>query len=413
MKTLLTLTVCTAILSSSVSAEDWPAWRGPRGDGISHESNVPLTWSSTENIAWKLPLPGIGRSSPIVWGDRVFVTASDESDQSRRVICANARTGELLWNIPVHHGPPGKMHKFNTPASSTPATDGERIYAAFIDDQGMSVSAVDMQGNIVWSVCPGTFHSSHGFSASPVIYGDGVIVNGQQDGDAFVVMLDRKTGDEIWRYKPAVNLRSFSTPLIIQHEGRDQLILTGATETAGLDPATGRKIWFANGPSEKFVSTPSVGHGLVFSFGGSDEKKAMAVRLGGEGDVLGTHVVWRNERSMPYVPTPLLAGDYLHIVNDMGIYTCLEPKSGKVLMAGRKLGSVYSSPIAVADRIYLFEDSGDCTVIKNNDQFEVLAKNSLGEVVYSTPAVSKGCLYVRSEGHLFRIGSPAVEVTTK
>jgi outer membrane protein assembly factor BamB len=268
----------------------------------------------------------------------------------------------------------------------------------------MSVSAVNMQGNIVWSVSPGPFHSQHGFSASPVIYGKGVIINGQQDGEAFVVMLDRKTGDEIWRYKPAINLRSFSTPLIIQHEGRDQLILTGASETVGLDPANGRKIWFASGPSEKFVATPSVGHGLVFSFGGSEQKKAMALRLGGEGNVLATHVAWRNERAMPYVPTPLLVGDFLHVINDLGIYTCLEPKSGEVLMTGRKLGSVYSSPIAVPDRIYLFEDSGCCTVIKNNSEFEVLAKNELGEAVYATPAISDGHVYVRTENNLVSIG---------
>src|SRR5262249_25687210 len=160
----------------------------------------------------------------------------------------------------------------------------------------------------------------------PVLYENGVIVNGHQDGEAFVVMLNRLTGNEIWRYKPAVNLRSFSTPVLTRHNGRDILVLTAASQTVGLDPAAGRVVWYAGGPSDKFVGTPSVGPGLVFSFGGSDEKRAMAVRLGGQGDVSDTHVAWRCDRSMPYVPSPLLLGDYLHVISDAGIYTCLDAK---------------------------------------------------------------------------------------
>jgi outer membrane protein assembly factor BamB len=389
--------------ASVICGGDWPAWRGPQGDGLAPESDVPISWSATDHIAWKTAVPGTGRSSPIVCRDRVFVTAGDAADQSRRVVCVDAETGDVVWNVSVHHGEAGEMHKFNTTASSTPATDGERVYCVFVDDHDLYVFALDYDGNVVWSKRPGAFFSSHGMAASPVLYQDGVVINGQQDGDAFVVMLNRVTGDEIWRYKP-VNLRSFSTPVIISHEGQDQMILTGATETVALNPATGERIWYAEGPSEKFVSTPSVGHGMVFSFGGSDEKKAMAIRLGGHDNVLDSHVVWRAERAMPYVPSPLLVGDYLHVVNDAGIYTCLNPLTGKPHSTGRKLGSVYSSPVAVGERIYFFEDSGACTVIQNGPRFEVLARNELGEEVYTTPAISHDSLFIRTVSRLIRIG---------
>ena len=395
-------------LTACVSrAEDWPGWRGPRGDGTSRETDVPLHWSATENVIWKTPIPGTGRSSPIVNGRHVFVTTGDEADESRRVLCLDRESGRLLWNVAVHCGSAGTMHRLNSTASSTPAADDERVYAVFVDDLGMRVAAVDFSGRVVWSVSPGSFASQHGFAASPVLYGEGVIVNGQQDGEAFVVMLNRATGAEIWRHQPKINLRSFSTPILIQHDGEDQLILAGSSQTVALAPRTGKTLWFAQGPSEKFVSTPAVGHGLVFSFGGSPSKRAMAIKLGGIGDVLNTHVAWRNERSMPYVPSPLLAGDYLHVISDDGIYTCLDPKTGDVRHTGRKLGAVSSSPVAAAGRIYFFEDSGRCTVIANGAAFEVIATNEIGDAVYTTPAISAGSLFVRSDTHLVRIGASA------
>jgi outer membrane protein assembly factor BamB len=392
------------VLSHSALAGDWPCWRGPKGDGISTETAVPIRWSPTDNLTWKTPLPGGGRSSPIVTGNHVVITAADVKDLTRRVLCLDAASGAIRWNTVVHRGEPGQMHKFNTAASSTPACDGTRIYAVFVDDQAMQVVALDLEGHVLWSESPGTFHSQHGFASSPVVFGNGVIVNGQQDGEAFVVMLDTATGVERWRYKPAINLRSFSTPLLAEHNGELQLILTGSTQTVALNPATGERIWSIAGPAEKFVCTPSVGHGLVFSFGGSPEKKAMAVKLGGRGQISEEFVAWRNERAMPYVPTPLLVGDYLHVLSDNGIYTCLDPQTGLSFTTGRKTGPVYSSPVAAGDRIYFFEDSGECTVIKNGKSFDVLARNELGESVYSTPAIAHQSLFVRTEGHLVRIG---------
>jgi hypothetical protein len=342
-----------------------------------------------------------------VRGKRIFLTTGEADDASRRVLCFHRDTGVSMWDIAVHRNPAGQMHRLNTTASSTPVADDERVYAVFADDATLRVVAVDFSGQTVWNVSPGRFQSQHGFAASPVLFGEGVIVNGQQDGEAFVVMLDRRTGEELWRYKPAVNLRSFSTPILIRHNGANQLILTGATQTVALEPLTGKPLWFVEGPSEKFVSTPVVGHGLVFSFGGSPEKRAMAVRLGGSGKLLETDVAWRNERAMPYVPSPLLVGNCLHIISDNGVYTCLNPQTGEVLHTGRKLGPVNSSPVAAAERVYFFEDCGRCTVIENGTAFGVIATNEIGEAVYATPAISAGSLFVRTESHLLRIGPPA------
>jgi outer membrane protein assembly factor BamB len=385
------------------SPMDWPMWRGPRCDGISLESTAPLEWSTTKNVAWKTEIPGDGRSSPIVAGDSVFVTTSIAQSQSRRLLRIDRKTGEIQWNSELHIGPTEQQHKFNTSASSTPATDGMRIYCTFVDDEKMIVVAVDWHGDIVWKVSPGSFLSKHGFAASPVVCDEGVLVNGHQDGIAFVVLLDPSNGEEIWRYKPDVDLRSFSTPVLAEIDGARQIVLSGAKQTLGLDPKTGEKIWWVDGPTEKVVCTPSIGLGHIFAFGGSPDVRAIAIRQGGTGDLTKTNIAWTIERGMPYVPTPLLSKDYLHIIDDMGIYTCLNPLTGKSMKTIRKGGNTYSSPVGTKDRIYLFDDTGLCTVIANGPNFEVLAKNSIEELVQSTPAIADNSLYVRSERYLWKI----------
>jgi outer membrane protein assembly factor BamB len=402
--------VTTLFTASSGLTDDWPGWRGPRGDGISREQQAPLHWSTTENIAWKTPIPGDGRSSPIVVGDHVFITTGIAEDESRHLLCLNRQDGSVQWDRDLLHGPGGQMHRFNSTASSTPICDGQRIFVPVVDDAGMYVFAVTVQGEIAWSQRIGDFFSRHGFAASPVLWNDGVILNGQQDGEAFVVMLDCASGREMWRYSPAVDLRSFSTPVLAEIDQQPLLFLTGSSQTVALNPSNGELVWFATGPSEKFVSTPSVGHGMVFSFGGSPEEKAMAVRLGGAGDVTESHVAWRMDKGMPYVPSPLLVGDFLHIVNDEGIYTCLSPVSGEILKRTRKFGNVYSSPICVGEHIYFFEDAGTCTIIRNGSEFEEIARNDLGELIQTTPAVSEGQLFIRSSQHLFCIGTRTAPV---
>ncbi|MFN7732229.1 MAG: PQQ-binding-like beta-propeller repeat protein [Pirellula sp.] len=404
--TFVLFAVVSVLLTSQASAEDWPMWRGPRGDGISQDSNVPTTWSPTENIAWKAKLPGRGLSSPIVVGNAVYLTASLEASGERVLIRINALDGNMVWQTVVHAGKPENQHKFNTSASSTPVSDGKHIFCVFVDDEKMVVAAVDRDGQVVWKQSPGAYFSKHGFAASPVLCPFGLLINGHQDGKAFVVMLDPETGSERWRYQPEIDQRSFSTPVVLPEDetGRQQIILCGANRTLALDPESGSVVWFTEGPTEKVVCTPSGGQGMVFAFGGSPETKAFAVRLGGRGDVSQTHIEWRRERAMPYVPSPLLYGDCLHVIDDAGIYSCLDPASGNALTQKRRGGNTYSSPVGVGDRVYLFEDSGRCTVIENEPGFQVVAVNELGEMVQTTPAISEGSLFVRGEEHLFRIG---------
>jgi len=366
--------------SQSAFCDDWPMWRGPRGDGMSLEPEAPLEWSATKNIQWKTAIPGDGRSSPIVIKDSIFVTSALPESQSRRLIRVDRESGKLIWDVEVHCGPIEQQHKFNTSASSTPASDGSRIYTIFVDDEKMVVSAVNWDGKIEWQIIPGTFMSKHGLAASPVICDAGLLVNGHQDGTAFVVLLDPTTGKEVWRYKPDTDLRSFSTPVVAPINGSRQIVISGATQTLGLDIETGKRIWWVDGPTEKVVCTPSIGLGHIFSFGGSPEVRAFAVKQGGVGDLTKTNIAWTYERGMPYVPTPLLSKEYMHVINDGGIYTCMEPISGRILKTIRKGGNVYSSPVGIAGRVYLFDDDGLCTVIADGPNFEILAKNALDEL---------------------------------
>ena len=391
-----------------VVAQDWPMWRGPECSGISQETHVPTTWSDTENIAWKTKIPGRGLSSPIVVGNGVFLTSCLTENKDRVLLRIDRDRGEIEWQTVVHRGPVENQHKFNTSASSTPASDGTRIYCVFVDDEKMIVAALDMQGEVLWKVSPGSFFSKHGFAASPVLCKQGLLINGHQDGNAFVVLLDPIDGHEVWRYKPDVELRSFSTPLVIGSANANdlptQIILCGSNRTLSLDPDRGTVLWHAEGPTEKVVCTPSVGHGMVYAFGGSPETKAFSVRLGGTGDVSETHIGWRRERAMPYVPSPLLYGNYMHVIDDAGVYTCLDPVSGDVLTQKRRGGNTYSSPVGIDDKVYLFEDSGRCTVIENGSEYQVIAVNDLNEIVQTTPAVAYGSLFVRGEENLWRIG---------
>lgn len=385
-------------------ADEWPMWRGSRGDGVCDESEVPLTWSPTENIAWKARVPGIGRSSPVVKANGVYVTTFTESDQARRLLRYDRKSGHLDWDVVILKGEVENQHKFNTSASATPVCDAERVYCTFVDAERMTVAAVDHSGEVVWKMSPGTYFSKHGFAASPTLCKEGLIINGHQDGKAFVVMLDPATGNERWRYQPETDLRSFSTPLVIESHGKKQIVLAGAKQTLALDPSSGIKLWSVDGPTEKIVCTPSFGHGHVFSFGGSPDTRAFAIALRESGNQIQTEIAWTKERAMPYVPTPLLYGEFLHVIDDMGIYQCIEPVSGKVLKLHRKGGNTYSSPIGAAGRVYLFDDSGLCTVIENNGEYRVLASNTLDELIQTTPAISEGQLFIRGEQHLWCIG---------
>ena len=318
-----------ACLSSAARAENWPCWRGPRGDGTSQESGVPTHWSGTENVAWKIAVPGKGHASPIVWGDRIFVASCLEDAKQRILLAYDAPSGRLLWQQVVLESPLEDKHQLNSFASSTPATDGRLIYVTFLDRTEMVVAAYDFDGHEQWLVRPGGFSSKHGYCSCPVLFEDKVIVNGDHDGDAYLVALDRATGKTLWKVDRENKTRSYSTPIIRQIDGRTQMILSGSKCVASYDPHDGHRHWIIDGPTEQFVASMVYNGKLLFLTAGFPELHMLAIRPDGAGNVTDTHIVWRTRKGASYVPSPIAAGDYFLVVSDGGVASCFDADTGK------------------------------------------------------------------------------------
>src|SRR5262245_50441618 len=413
-RTLLVLSLwipCAAVL-----AEEWPGWRGPRGDGTSAETGLPTRWGPGENVAWSVPIPGKGHSSPAVWGDRIFVTTCIENEEKRDLLCLDRRTGKLLWQKTVLTSPLEKKHKLNSFSSSTPATDGKFVWVSFLETvPGIKptpravVVCYDFDGHEVWRVSPGEFHSVHGFCSPPILYKDLVILNGDQDAPAYIVALDQKTGKEVWRADRPNKTRSYCPPLIIEHRGQKQLVLSGSKCVAGYDPDSGKQLWIIDGPTEQFVASLVYRDGLLFLTAGFPTYHTMAIDPSGRGNVTDTHVVWHHKGSgkdTSYVPSPVAYDRYFFLVSDTGTASCFDAKSGERLWM-EKLGQHHSaSPIEANGLLYFPDDEGTTWVLKAGPKFEVVARNALGEECYASPAVSRGQIFLRTLDHLWCIGQP-------
>jgi len=391
--------------AAGVLAEDWPCWRGPRLDGTSLETNVPVYWNATSNIAWKTELPGAGHASPIIYGDRVFTVSASAETQERLLLCLDRKTGELLWKQKVLSAPFEQKHELNSFASSTPATDGERIYVSFLDRDHLFAAAYDFQGKELWNNRPGPFSSMHGFCSSPLIYRDKVILNGDHDGDSYLVALSRTDGRMIWKTARENHTRSYCAPLIREMAGRQQMVLSGDKCVASYDPEEGERRWVIDGPTEQFVASPvySEKTGLVYITGGFPAHHILAIRPNGTGNVTGTHIVWRTTKGAAYVPSPIIAGDYFLVVSDSGVAYCFEAANGNVAWTER-LGVEHASLVSAEGRVYFLNDRGVMNVVKPGPQFVRLAENDLGESFFASPAISRGQIFLRGEKHLFCIG---------
>ncbi|MEX0702151.1 MAG: PQQ-binding-like beta-propeller repeat protein [Planctomycetales bacterium] len=396
-------------------AEDWPGWRGPRGDGTSVETDVPVRWSATENVAWKTPLEWPGHASPIVFGERVFVVGADEpvkresarvdGPRKRALSCFDRRTGQELWERVVLEAPLEKLHSLNSRASSTPAVDEKRIYVSFLDRDHMFVAAYDHDGNELWKSRPGVFSSVHGYCSSPVLFENTVIVNGDHDGPAYLVALDRATGETVWKTARENKTRSYCTPIIRKIDGRTQLMLSGSLSIASHDPRTGKRLWNIDGPTEQFVASCVYSHGLLFVTGGYPDKHILAIDPQGSGNVTNTHVRWRHAREgVSYVPSPIAAGDWFFVTSDNGIGSCYDAKSGEVMWRERMARHYSGSPVAAGGNVYFTDDDGVTKVVRAAAKYEVVAENRLGEAVYSSAAISGGNIFIRGERHLWSIG---------
>jgi outer membrane protein assembly factor BamB len=397
-----------AILWAAVSgaqAEDWPCWRGPRGDGTSLETNVPVQWTATSHGTWKTALPGVGHASPVVRGDRVFTVTALLDNDDRVLLCLDRRSGRILWQRTVLHSPLERKHSLNSYASSTPATDGDQVYVAFLDRDEMVVAAYDFEGNRLWLVRPGPFASMHGFCSSPVLFQDKVIVNGDHDGDSYLAALSRRDGRTLWKTPRAHHTRSYCAPLIRDLAGRTQMVLTGDKSVASYDPNNGRLRWIMDGPTEQFVASPvhSPRTGLVYITGGYPDHHILAIRPDGAGNVTGTHIAWRTTKGAAYVPSPIIEGDYFLVVSDSGVAHCFEAASGRLLWQER-MGEHHASLVSARGLVYFLNDDGVMRVVKPGPEFQLVAQSDVGERCFASPAISRGCLFIRGEKNLFCIG---------
>jgi hypothetical protein len=401
----LVLTLVVVFLARQAAAEDWPGWRGPRGDGTSHESGIAVSWNGTtgQNVAWKVPVPGVGHASPVVWRDRLFLVACLEESLDRVLLCFNTEDGTLRWQRTVVHSPLEGKHVLNSYASSTPATDGEQIYTAFLDRDQVLVSAYDLDGREKWTARPGVFSSRHGFCSCPVLYEDLVIINGDHDGESYLAALDRTDGSIRWKVPRPNQTRSYVTPILRSLAGRTQLILSGTKCVTSYDPTDGRLHWIIDGPTEQFVASLVDNGDLLFLTAGFPEHHMLAIRPDGSGNVTDTHVVWRTTEGASYVPSPIAAGDYFLVVSDEGIASEFEASTGERKWRARLPGGHSASLVSAGGLVYFTSDSGITTVVHPGEKYEKVAENPLGERSFASPAISNGTLYIRGERQLFAI----------
>ena len=379
---------------------------------------MPLNWSATENLGWKTEIPGESWSSPIVWGNHVFVTTATENGESCRVLALDRKSGAVRWNVEVFRQETRRKEGRNSYATPTPATDGKRVYACFGDG---SFAAVDFSGKVRWVNRDHKFYSQHGLGTAPILH-DGLLVmarDGSSDGEdkklgwqtpwdrSYLVALDTKTGTERWRTPRGLSRISHGAPAIWRApDGKAQVISEGGDVVQGYDLKTGERRWTSLVAGEGKVPSMVLADGLAITAGGWGGKETIkAFRLGATGDLKEANLVWEQKKGMPKVPSMLYVKPYLFAITDGGVASCLRADTGEQVWQERIGGNFSASPVAAAGRIYLVADNGDTTVIAAAPEFKVLAKNPLGtEKVQASPAISQGQFFLRSEKSLWCFG---------
>jgi len=406
----LTFTMLIALVAlanagrAGAASVDWPAWRGPHGDGRSDEQKLPTRWSATENVHWKVPIPGKGHSSPIVCGDRIFLTTALEADQKRILLCLNRLDGNVRWEREVLRAPLEQRHERNSYASATPATDGIHVWVSFLQKPTIQLVCYDVDGNEVWRKSPGTFESAHGFCSSPVLFDDLVILNCDQDAKAWIVAYDKATGKERWRTDRPNRIRSYCTPLAIDVEGSKQLVMSGSKSVVSYAPQTGKPIWNIDGPTEQLVASLVYEQGVVFVTGGYPDLHMLGIDPRGRGNVTDTHVLWRTHKGVSYVPSPVAHDGHFFVVSDNGIASCLEARTGQLKWKHR-LGRRHSASAVVGGgHVYFLSEEGETFVVRASTEFKLVAENALHEACFASPAASRGQLFIRTDKHLYCIG---------
>ncbi len=411
VQTCLTAQSSESDLAGSGSTVDWPQFRGPGAQGMSNARNIPLNWSSSSNIVWKADLPGLGWSSPVLRGGRLYVTTAvktaEKGNLSLQALCLDASKGKTLWDTEVFsHVGSTNIHVKNSHASPTPVVEDGLLYVHF-GHQG--TACLDLNGNVLWRNTSLKYSPVHGSGGSPIVVDEALIFNCDGANEPFVAALNKHTGQLLWRTArtfDAKNKFSFSTPLVIHANGRSQVISPSSGAVYAYNPKDGRELWrvrYAEGYS--VVPRPVFGHGLLFISTAFDSPEVMAIRPDGQGDVTESHVLWKLAKGAPKTPSLLLVGDELYFVSDGGIASCVDAKTGRVHWAERVGGNYSASPLFADGRIYLQNEEGVGVVLAPGKTFHELARNSLGERTLASCAVTDGALFIRTEAHLYRVGN--------
>jgi outer membrane protein assembly factor BamB len=395
--------------SGRLAGQEWTRFRGPNGSGVSLATTVPLRWTE-KDYRWKADLPGVGHSSPVLWGDRIFVTSGDQKTGSRTLLCHRAGDGRQLW-LRAFPGERHGKHADNSFASATPAVDDRRVYACWGSPKQLLVVALDHQGQEIWRADLGPFRAGHGFGASPIVHGDLVVVPNDQDGPGALLALDRATGKVRWKV-PRRSKATYTTPCVYQARGRPaELIFTSYEHgITGIDPKNGRVSWevevFNKSHIETAIGSPIATDELVIGTSGwlGVRQEVVAVRPGTRGQDGKPQEAYRITRSAPLCTTPLVKDDLLFLWSDLGIVTCADLRTGKPYWRQRVPGSYYGSPVCVGKHVYCASREGEVLVLAAAKDYRLVSRNPLGEGSHATPAVAGGVMYLRTHGHLLAIG---------
>lgn len=381
---------------------DWPEFRGPTGQGHSDERGLPLTWSETTNIKWKVPIPGGGWSSPSIQKDRIWLTTATDDGRSLRVVALDFANGKITQNVEVFRLKSApKLNPKNSFASPTPVLDGDRVYVHF---GALGTACLSQSGEIIWKTRLDYDNGQHGPGGSPVIYDDLLILSCDGMEIQFVVALDKMTGKVKWKKYRQGN-QAYTTPLVLKLEAGDQVVSPGAFRAVSYEPRTGKELWEVRyGDGFSNVPRPVYGNGLVFICTGFQQPSLMAVRVDGRGDVTKSHVAWTLNRGVSLTPSPLLIGDELYMISDNGIASCIDSSSGKPHWQVRLGGNHSASPVYADARIYFLNEDGESVVISPGKQFNALARNQLNGRTLASMAISGSSIFIRSDTQLYRIG---------
>ncbi|HYG76025.1 MAG TPA: PQQ-binding-like beta-propeller repeat protein [Planctomycetota bacterium] len=411
MKKLLAILLCLCV--TALHAANWPAWRGPTNDGVCTEKDLPVTWNTTENVAWKVALPSAGNSTPIIWDKKVFITSSVERGRKRGVMCFDRTDGKLLWQKDITYAGNEPTHKDNPFCSATPITDGERVIA---HHGSAGIVAYDMDGNLLWQRNDlGELNHIWGNATSPIFHDDLVIAYCGPGLNVFLIALDKKTGKDVWKLDlpqakaktPDQFYGSWSTPVIRDAGGKKELILGLPKQVVALDLATQKEIWTCSGLGPLVYTNPLISGDTIVVMSGYSGP-ALGVRAGGSGDVTATHRLWLvdQKKDLPQrVGSGVVVGDHIYILNDPGFAQCIEMKTGKEIWREKLGGTSWSSMCHADGKLYVIDMKGESFVLQPSTEFKLLSRNPLNELTRASLAFSNGQIFIRTYQHLWCIGA--------